>query len=215
MIKAVIFDMDGTLVDTLTDLTHFVNLTLRHFGWKEISRDSVRRYTGDGARLLIERALREAGDPDRLDEVLAFYSAAYNACPIYKLSAYDGIPETLAALKTRGVRLAVLTNKPHPAASEIAEKLFPGVFDIVQGDDGCHALKPDPAAALDILPRFDVTKEECVFVGDSAVDVKTGVSAGMKTVGVTWGFRDRQDLEQNGATVIIDDPRALLNAILN
>ncbi len=213
MIKAVIFDMDGTLVDTLTDLTHLVNLTLRRFGRREISRDAVRRFTGDGAKSLIERSLRESGDTSRFDEIFTSYSEAYNACPIYKLAPYDGIPEALAALRARGVRLAVLTNKPQGPALAIVEKFFPGIFDIVQGDDGRHALKPDPAAALDILPRLGASRAEAAFVGDSSIDVRTGVAAGLYTVGVTWGFRDRADLEQNGASVILDDPRDLPAAL--
>ena len=133
MYKAAIFDLDGTVADTLTGITHFVNRATAHFGLSSVSSEKIKYYVGDGAAVLIERVLSDVGGIEQKQQILEYYNALYNGDPYYKLKAFPGIPEMLDSLKQKGIKLAVLSNKPHTATAPICERLFHGRFDIVQG----------------------------------------------------------------------------------
>ena len=212
--KACIFDLDGTLTDTLESLEYSVRATLREMGLQEITKEQCRRFVGDGARVLMERALLAAGEKDygRLEESLGIYRRIFDENCTYHVTPYDGITEMLGDLRAMGIRLAVLSNKPHGQAVDVVRQIFgEGVFDFVQGQSEELPRKPDPAGVLYLLDKMGVKKEDCVYVGDSEVDVATARAAGVTELAVTWGVRSRQVLEEAGATVLIDHPGELVD----
>lgn len=213
MIRACIFDLDGTLTDTLTAIAHFGNSALAANGFKTYERDRYRAFVGDGRKKLIERMLDNQGalTDENYAAVCADYDRAYEADPMYKTDAYDGIREALAELKLRGIRLAVCSNKPENVVEGVIKQVFaPETFDIVRGSRDGGAVKPDPSAARDIAERIGAGIDECLFIGDTNVDIFTAKNAGMMSVGVLWGFRDRAELEDAGADYIIGDPAELV-----
>lgn len=213
MYKACIFDLDGTLTDTLDSLTYSVNKTLEEMGLSSITRDECRRFVGDGARKLMERALKTSGDKElaRIEEGMEVYGRVFKENCTYHVRPYDGVVSMLQKLKTRGIRLAVLSNKPHQQAVDVVETFFgKEMFDRIQGQ--CDALpkKPDPAGVFYILEALGVKPEEGIYMGDSDVDMQTGKAAGMLTIGASWGFRSKELLEQTGADATIDHAEELL-----
>ena len=205
--RGCIFDLDGTLTNTLESLTYSVNLTLKEMELPSITMDQCRRFVGDGARKLIERTLEACGDRSlsRLDEGMEIYGRIFHDNCTYHVTPYDGVMEMLADLKSMGMRLAVLSNKPHGQAVDVVRQIFgDGVFDFVQGQSEELPRKPDPAGVLYLLDKMGIKKEECVYVGDSEVDVATAKAAGVTGLAATWGFRSRQVLEEAGAGVLID-----------
>lgn len=212
MKKAVIFDLDGTLANTLTTIAYFANQALEASGFQAISKEKYRYMVGNGAKILVQRMLHENGDdsPESFQKVYPLYNKTYDDNFLYLTAPYDGIPEILAKLKGAGIKLAVLSNKPHPTTSKVAEALFGGdTFDLVCGQKEGVPLKPDPAALFHIMKELGVTAEETVYVGDTTADMQTGKSAGAWTVGVLWGFRDEKELRENHADVIISKPDEL------
>ena len=213
MIKAFIFDLDGTLLNTIVTITHYVNLTLAYVGLSPISEEECKMFVGNGARKLITRALASRGvtDAETVERALLYYNSKYDADSLYLTSPYNGIPEMLGALSERGIRLAVLSNKPDSATKPIIAGFFPGLFDIVEGGRDGVPLKPDPHALKDIMEKLSVSESEVVYVGDTGVDMQTGKNAGVaRTVGVSWGFRSRDELTSCGADVIYDSAADLL-----
>lgn len=216
MYKACIFDLDGTLTDTLESLSYSVNATLRELGLGQITDEQCKAFVGNGARYLIERSLQAAGDEKltRVEEAMEVYRRIFKVNCTYHVKPYDGIVDTLNALKEQGVKLAVLSNKPHLQTVDVVATFFEeGVFEWVQGQQEGIPRKPDPAAVLLIAERFGVTPEECVYIGDSDVDMQTGNAAGMTTVGVTWGFRTKEVLTTNGAKHTIDRAEELIRIV--
>ena len=214
--KACIFDLDGTLTNTLDSMTYSVNATLREMGLSEITKEQCKSFVGNGARVLIEKSLRISGDPDaeRLDEGMAIYGRIFDENCTYHVTPYEGICQILSDLKKEGVKLAVLSNKPDQQTVKVVHEIFgEDVFDYAQGQIENIKRKPEPDGIYCLLEKMNVTKEECLFVGDSEVDVKTGKNAGLKTICVLWGFRDRKTLEAAGAQVMIDRPEELLQFV--
>ena len=211
MAQAVIFDLDGTLADTLGSITHYVNRTTAMLGLSSLSEKRVKSFVGNGAKLLIERVLEHLGHPELFDEAFALYNQLYNAHPYHALKEYDGITPMLETLKQKGIRTAVLSNKPHSATRPICRYLFGELVDFSQGQLPDIPIKPDPQGLNLVCEKLGVSPEDCVYVGDSEVDMLTGKNAGAFTVGVSWGFRDKTELKQNGADAIIDTPSALLS----
>lgn len=212
--RGCIFDLDGTLTNTLESLTYSVNLTLKEMELPSITTDQCRRFVGDGARKLIERTLEACGDRSlsRLDEGMEIYGRIFHDNCTYHVTPYDGVMEMLADLKSMGMRLAVLSNKPHGQAVDVVRQIFgDGVFDFVQGQSEELPRKPDPAGVLYLLDKMGIKKEECIYVGDSEVDVATAKAAGVTGLAATWGFRSRQVLEEAGAGVLIDHPGELVD----
>ena len=216
MFRLCIFDLDGTLTDTLDSLTYSVNLTLEEMGYPALERSKCRAFVGNGSRVLIEKALKASGDTtlSRIEEGMEVYDRVFDANCTYHVSPYDGIVELLQALKEKGMKLTVLSNKPHRQAVHVVEEVFgKEMFDWVQGQQEGIPRKPDPYAAIQIAEKFGVKPEECVYIGDSEVDVATGTAARMKTLGVTWGFRSVEQLIEAGATILLDRPVQILEEI--
>lgn len=213
MYKACIFDLDGTLTDTLESLTYSVNETLRRLGMASITEEQCRRFVGDGARALIERALIASGDEElqNIEEGMKIYGEVFAVNCIRAVAPYEGIVPMLEKMKERGMKLAVLSNKPDAQTKMVVSQFFgTEIFDWVQGQRDDVPKKPDPAAVFEIMDRLGVTQDETIYVGDSDVDMKTGKSAGVFTVGVTWGFRSREVLVEAGADLIADEAETLL-----
>lgn len=216
MIKCCIFDLDGTVLDTITTITHFVNVALQKWGLKQITIEQGKIFAGNGARKLIERSCKNAGvtDEDTIAEVLEFYNKTYDDNPLHLTKAFDGILEMLDALNQKGIKLAVLSNKPDSTVKGVVKAFFGERFAYVAGGKDGVPLKPNPDCTLELLERLSVSADEVMFVGDTSVDIETGknMRAG-KTVGVLWGFRKREELEGAGADVIVSSPLEILEHI--
>ena len=210
--KAAIFDMDGTLVDTLADLHDSVNEMLAHYNLPLRTLDEVRQFVGNGARKLMIRSLPEGCN--FVDEALKFYDGCYARNCTNKVKPYAGIMEFLAALEARKIPLGICTNKQHFAAVEITEKILaPIKFSYISGDEPNQPRKPNPTRALQGAKKFSVAPEDVAYFGDTAVDMETAKNAGFLAVGVTWGFRPRSELVESGAKIIVDHPREILEQI--
>ena len=211
--NACIFDLDGTLANTLESLSFSVKETLREMGLPEITTDECRSFVGNGAKRLVESALRATGDENitRLDEGLEVYRRIFNAHCTYHVTPYDGINQMLRQLKDRAIKLAVLSNKPHEQTVKVVEEMFgKDIFsDILEQKEGI-ARKPNPDGVYILLDKMGVKKEDCLYVGDSEVDIQTGRNAGVQTLCVSWGFRGKKKLEEAGADIIIDSPDELV-----
>lgn len=216
MYKACIFDLDGTLTDTLESLTYSVNETLKELKLSCITSEQCRSFVGNGARFLIERALQASGDEElnHIEEAMEIYGRIFKVNCTYHVKPYDGIVQMLKKLKETGIKLAVLSNKPHLQTVEVVNTFFEeGTFSCVQGQMEGVPRKPDPTAALMIAEKLLVDKKECVYIGDSDVDMQTGNAAGMESIGVSWGFRSKEVLNEHGAKHTIDHPQELLTIV--
>ena len=216
MYKACIFDLDGTLTDTLESLTYSVNTTLRELQLGQITPEQCKAFVGSGARRLIERSLQAAGDSEakRIEEAMEVYGRIFKKYCTYHVAPYDGIVDMLRELKEQGVQLAVLSNKPHPQTQDVVATFFDeGTFSRVYGQQEGVPRKPDPKALHMLLEELGVSREECLYIGDSDVDMQTGCAAGVPTVGVTWGFRSRDVLATHGATYLVDKPEEIISIV--
>ena len=214
--KACIFDLDGTLTNTLESMTYSVNLTLKEMGLSQITKDQCRMLVGNGARVLIEESLKVSGDPkaSRIEEGMKIYGRIFDQNCTYHVTLYEGIPEMLKALKDRGIHLAVLSNKPDRQTVKVVKEIFgDNIFDYAQGQKDGIRRKPEPDGVWYLMEQMQVSKEECLYIGDSEVDAATGKNAGLKTIGVLWGFRDRKTLETAGADHLIERPEELLQFV--
>lgn len=214
--KACIFDLDGTLTNTLESMTYSVNLTLEEMGLSKITKDQCRLFVGNGARVLMEKSLKAAGDTDasRIEEGMEIYGRIFDQNCTYHVTPYEGIPEMLKALKDKGIQLAVLSNKPDRQTVKVVKAIFgEELFDYAQGQKEGIRRKPEPDGVWYLMEQMHVSKEECLYIGDSEVDAATGRNAGLKTIGVLWGFRDRKTLETAGADDLIDRPDELLRFV--
>lgn len=214
--KAIIFDLDGTLSNTLESLTISGNLALKKLGLSGFEKDRYRYFVGDGADELVRRMLIASGDTEceRYEELKAAYRETFSQYADYKVTVYDGMPEALKILKAKGLKLAVLSNKPHKQAIEVVHKLYGDeLFDHIQGKVKQIERKPSPDGALYVANTLGLKPKDILYVGDTSTDMKTGKSAGMYTIGVLWGFRERTELEENGADIIISTPEELLNYV--
>jgi len=211
--KAVIFDMDGTLLDTIDDLADASNKVLRDMGFPEHPRDSYFYFVGNGARKLIERALpSEAVTEELVDKLLNDFRVGYRSIQYNKTDLYEGIGEMLSKLKALRIPMAILSNKPHELVGEIAEHYFEkGLFVTAAGQKDDIPAKPHPEGAILTARTLGFEPEECLFVGDSSVDMDTAVNAGMTGVGVSWGFRTVEELKAHKADYIIDSPQQLVS----
>ena len=216
MIRACIFDLDGTLSNTLETIAHYANQTLNRFHLPAIPTERYRYLVGNGARILVERMLRETnGDMSLLEEAFRDYTQSYDKEPLYLTAPYDVILDMLRELKSRNIKIAVLSNKPHYATVSVVEALFgKDTFDRCYGQREGVPIKPDPAALITLMDELGVSPEECLYIGDTATDMQTGRGAGTKTVGVLWGFRNRAELTESGGELLIEHPRQLLDALV-
>ena len=209
MIKAVIFDLDGTILNTIVTITYFVNQTLQKHGISPINEEECKMFIGDGARKLIERALASKGiaDSETLEKILPEYNAAYDADPFYLTEKYEGIDKLLGELKKRKIKLALLSNKPHSTTVSAAEHFFPEIFSEIFGGRAGVPLKPDPRAADDLFKSLGVRADELIYIGDSGVDMQFGRAIGAAfSLGAGWGFRGTDELLKNGADRVFESP---------
>jgi phosphoglycolate phosphatase len=213
--QAVIFDLDGTLLDTLEDIGDAVNRVLAAQGFPVHPIDAYRFYLGDGVAKLITRALPEAKrDGETVRSCLEAYRDDYDRHWNLKTRLYDGISEMLDALTARGLKLAILSNKPHEFTERcVREFLSRWSFDVVFGGRDGAPLKPDPAGALEIARTLGIPPAGFVYLGDTAVDITTAIAAGMTPVGVLWGFRPAQELRESGAQILIEQPIEILGLL--
>ena len=215
--KAVIFDLDGTLLNTLDALTYTTNLTLKEFGYGPVDPEHIKQFVGDGYRMLMKRALMYSGDKELLhyEEALSAYTRLFAEHCLYHVRPYEGIPELLQELKARGIRIAVLSNKPHARTVENIEAVFgKGYFDIVAGQKDDVPKKPDPSGALKAAKLCGADPSECLYFGDTNTDMKTGKNAKMTTVGVLWGFRGREELAAFHPEFLLEKPQDILKEIV-
>ena len=212
--RAAIFDLDGTILNTLSDLTDSGNELLASYGLAPHSEQEFRYLVGNGSRKLMERLL--PGSPEeRIDEALSRYKEIYERRLTEKTKPYDGILDMLAALRSRGVKLAVCTNKHISAAETLIQKYFPTeLFDAFEGDRPGVPRKPDPAHVHILLEKLGVAAAETAYLGDSGVDMQTARNAGALPIGVLWGFREKEELLENGAEVLLSHPSELLDKVV-
>lgn len=207
MVECCIFDLDGTLLSTLETITYHLNNTLFANGLEEITIDDTRAFIGNGARKLVSRAVAKSGvsDGEVIDRVLREYNEAYDGDPIPHTDYYPGVCELVDRLFDDGVKLAVVTNKPEITARKLIDHFFPGKFGIISGGKAGSVLKPDPTETYRVIELLSTRAEKTAFVGDTSVDIMTGKNAGVALcVGVSWGFRDREELLTSGADAIVD-----------
>lgn len=213
--KAVLFDMDGTVLDTLDDLADSVNRSLLEFHLPVVSRSHVRQSLGNGAKYLIRHCLPEGSDEALCEQVLAFYKPWYDAHCSIKTKPYDGILPLMETLRTEGVHQAIISNKPDSAVQELAEAFFPGMMDVVIGESPAVRRKPSPDTVLAAAQQMQLKVSDCVYIGDTEVDIETARNAGMACISVTWGFRSEEHLLAAGATEFANNPRELEAILLN
>lgn len=206
---AIIFDLDGTLTDTLEDLKNSVNYAMREFGFPERTLDEVRSFVGNGVRRLIYLSVPE-NTPDEISEsCLEVFKKYYKDHSLIKTKPYDGIIPMLERLKKEGIKTAVVTNKMHEAAVDIVRIFFDGLIDVTIGQIDGIAQKPQPDGIYAALEKLGASKENAVYVGDSEVDCITARNAGIPCIGVAWGFRSKEVLLENGADFIINSPEEI------
>ena len=203
-----LFDMDGTLLDTLADLTAAVNHTLARYVYPRRTIEQVRKGLGNGAAKLMAAMLPQGEETPGFADIMRDYRAWYQAHACVETCPYPGVPEMLKRLRQRGCKVAIVSNKPHGAACELAERFFPGVPTF--GERPETPRKPAPDMVFHALTALGAGKEGAVYVGDSEVDVQTARNAGLPVIGVAWGFRGREALAAAGAETIVDTAAELL-----
>lgn len=213
-IKAVLFDLDGTINNTVNDIAASGNYALAKHGFPTHPADSFKLFAGSGTYIMLQRAMPEEHKNDgSVELIIDDYMAHYSVHSMDTTAPYDGIRELIDEIKARGYKMAVVTNKPDAVAKQLIEDMFPGKFDAVIGQLDGMPVKPDPAMPLLAMKELGVTADECVFVGDSGVDIETGKNSGAYPIGVLWGFRGREELLECGAKELIEKPSELLDIL--
>ena len=209
-----IFDLDGTILDTLEDLTDSVNAALCKSGYPERTIDEVRRFVGNGIRKLMERAVPEGTAVQDIDRVHSDFTEHYKVHCADKTRPYKGIPELLTVLRKAGCKTAVVSNKADYGVQELCSQYFDGMFDFAVGERTGILRKPSPDSVNEVLRVLGVDRSQAVYIGDSEVDVKTAANANMDHIIVTWGFRDKVFLREQGAKVFVSEPEEIERIIL-
>ncbi len=209
MYDAYLFDLDGTLLDTLPDLTNITNMALAEWGMPLRTSDEINSFVGNGARMLMQRAAAEGTPDEEVDRILARWKELYPEYGHKYTKPYPGMPEVLAQLKEQGAKLGVLSNKFDAATHIVIAHHFPGVFDIVRGEGPDTPRKPDPTGLITMMRDLGVEPERVAYVGDSGTDMTVAHAAGCTALGVTWGYRSIEVLRAAGADVLIDSPSQL------
>lgn len=214
MQKAILFDLDGTLLDTVHDIADKVNLTMQHFGYPTLTDNEIMQRIGNGSRNLIKNSIGVPVSEEYLDTVLQYFMGLYAGAEDPKTQPFDGIVEVLQTLKQRGYKIAIVTNKPQPATDKICkERLSQIAFDKIIGQSSSVKCKPDKTATVNLLKEFDVLPENAYFVGDGETDVQTAINAGVNGISVLWGYRSKEQLANAGAKVFVNHPTELLSVI--
>ena len=213
--QTAIFDMDGTILETLEDMCASVDVTMDHVGYPRRTMDEVRRFVGNGAAKLIERCMPAGAEDPRYPAALEFYRAYYDAHAQIKTGPYPGIPELLQRLQQAGFRMAIVSNKADPAVQLIRTLYFDGIIDVAVGESPACSKKPAPDMVLAALQRLGSTADDAIYLGDSEVDLQTARNSGLPCATVGWGFRTEAELRAAGAQTIYHSPEALGKALLN
>ncbi|MCK9171258.1 MAG: HAD-IIIA family hydrolase [Treponema sp.] len=212
--SAAIFDMDGTILNTLDDLADAANYALSANGMPVRTTDEVRLFVGNGVRKLIERAVPSGTDVSGIAKVYADFSSYYAAHCADRTMPYEGMHELLAVIRSAGIKTAVVSNKDDYAVQTLARVYFPALFDAVAGVHEGIKRKPAPDTVFEVMKRLNVTKEQCIYIGDSEVDIETSQNAGIPCISVSWGFKGRDFLEEHGAHIIADTVPELTDLLL-
>ena len=213
MRKAIIFDLDGTLLDTLVDLRDAVNVALEKYGLPTRSLEEVRRFVGNGLRVLMLQAVEQGEENPVFEELFVFFKEYYKTHCNEKTTLYDGVKELLDALKEQNIKMAIVSNKFDIGVKSLKEQYFSEYVEIAIGEREGIRRKPAPDSVEEAIRLLGVEKEDCVYVGDSEVDITTASNAGISCVSVAWGFRDEEFLREKGADVVIHRPLELLEYI--
>ncbi len=213
--KVAVFDMDGTILNTLDDMTVACNYTLDRMGMPQRTVDEVRMFVGNGIPKLVERIAPEGTDESTLKQMLDIFMPFYSAHSMDKTGPYAGIPELLKKLKDNGIKLACVSNKADAAMRKLCEVFFTGLFDDAEGERAGVNKKPAPDMVWAALDKMGAKKEDAVYIGDSNVDFETAVNSGLDCISVTWGFRTRESLEKLGPKFIADTPDKVFDIIMS
>lgn len=215
MIKAVIFDLDGTLIDTIGDLLDGANYVMNKYGYPTRSEDEIKSFVGNGIRTLITRCLPKGCSVDIIDKCTIDMIEYYSEHSLVRTAPYPKVLEMVHAIHNLGIKTAVVTNKVQDSAEFIIKKFFGDVIDIVIGDIPTRRLKPAPEGMIEAMELLNVSKNECIYVGDTEVDMLTASNAGVVAYAVLWGFRDKSTLINSGATNFITDAMQLVEIVSN
>ncbi len=210
---AILFDLDGTLLDSLEDMKDSVNHVMREFGFPEHTTEEIRTFVGNGIRRLIERSVPEDTDPRTCEAALKVYRSYYNDHCMIKTKPYDGVPELLAALKKEGFAMAIVSNKNEEAVEEMREHYFGDLVPLAFGQSDAVPKKPDPSMVYAAADRLGIPKERCIYVGDSEVDIETAKNAGIDCITCLWGFREKEFLLAEGARVLAEAAEDILRVV--
>lgn len=214
MIKGVILDVDGTILETLSDIKESLNIVLKEYGFEPRNYDEVRLAIGRGTKKLVESSLPEGVDPKLVDELTDKYTKVYGTHYAVETKPYKGIKELLNNLEQKGIMLGVNTNKPDAFAKDLINIHFPGnKFVAIIGSRPNIPNKPDPTSSNEIVELMGFNKDEILYIGDSESDVKTAKNANLKCIGCLWGFRDLKTLQEAGADYIVKDPKEILDIV--
>ena len=208
--------MDGTTVNTINSIAHFANKALNKYGLPSIETERYKLLVGNGAVTLVKRMIAETGgSAEQFEKVLNEYNTTYDNDFMYLTKPYEGIPELLESLKKSGIKTAIVSNKPDSTAKKVSDKLFgEKLIDVCFGAREGVPLKPDPAAVFEVMEILGAAPQECLYIGDTAVDMTTGKNAGIFTIGVLWGFRDRKEIESAGADMVTDNVNDILKTAI-
>lgn len=215
MKKLIIFDMDGTLLNTLPDLTESANKTFLKFGFKQRSSEEIKSFIGDGVVQFIERAIPDGQNNPHFQECLELFKDTYSKNISNKTIPYDGIIDLLNNLKNSGCKIAIASNKYDSAVKELTVKYFDKLIDISVGEDALNGInkKPAPDMTYKIMQELKIPKDSVVYVGDSEVDIQTAKNSNIPCISVTWGYKDRDFLINNGAVYLADAPEDIFEII--
>ena len=213
MITTVIFDMDGTVLNTLDDLATSVNYVLTRYGMPVHCTEDYRRYFGNGIRYALECAVPKGTEETTIGQMLPVFKEHYNAHCLDKTRPYDGIPELMKALRDRGFKLAIVSNKIDSAVKELNAKFFSAYVDVTIGEREGIRRKPAPDTVVQALKELKSSKHEAVYIGDSEVDLQTAANAGLPCISVLWGFREKDFLTEQGATVFANTPQEIYDLL--
>lgn len=211
--KTYIFDLDGTLLNTLNDLASSTNYALRWAGMPERTIEEVRMFVGNGVKLLMERAIPEGVNNPKFEETYAKFREHYMEHNLDTTRPYDGVPELLHELKRRGKHLAIVSNKFYAATQDLAKHFFPDTIEVAIGERENIRKKPAPDTVLEALRQLNVSKEDAVYIGDSDVDIMTAKNCGLPCISVLWGFRDKDFLIEHGGSLFVEKPIEILSRL--